>query len=348
MTKYKVVITDFEYEDTLNEERAFREAGLDCEIVHLHTRDSEKIAEGAKDADGIIVHLADMPRELIMRLEKTKCITRYGLGMDGFDMEAATEKGICICNVDGYCIDEVATHALSMILYFGCRLPLYNEWTKGGSWYHPPGTSHNLKTQTLGIVSYGRIARALKERALPLFKEILVYSESVPREEIEEDRVRAVDFDTLLRESDYISIHSPLSERTRHLFDREAFAGMKSSAFLINVGRGAVVCEKDLIEALESGKIAGAGLDVLEKEPPEPDNPLLGMNNVIVSPHVAWYSAEAQSTIQSTPAEEIARVLKGERPKNLCNPEVLKLISGSPDGVGGHEDEAAYRKGDHS
>lgn len=322
MAKYKVVITDHEYEDIENEKKAL--SALDVEIVDCQCRNPEEILKVARDADALIIQYAKMPRELVEQLDRCKVIARYATGFDGIDLAACTEKGICVCNVSDYCREEVSTYALSLLLEMSTRVAKHNEWTHRGNWYGMPGKQHSLKNQVIGVVSFGRIARSYIDKIKPLCNNIWVYDAYAEDDAILQYGVVPKTLEEIYAGADYISLHCPLTEETRHLIDREALRKMKKSAVLINVARGAVVSEKALVWALENGEIAGAALDVLEQEPPEKDNPLFDFENVIISPHSAWYSEESQAVLQRTPAEEIVRVLKGEMPLNLVNKEVLK------------------------
>ncbi len=322
MAKYKVVITDHEYEDIENEKKALGE--LDVELVDLQSRDKETILKAAKDADALIIQYAKMPAELVSKLDKCKVIARYATGFDGIDLQACTQKGICVCNVSDYCREEVSTYALSLLLEMATRVAKHNEWTHGGNWHGMPGKQHSLKEQVIGVVSFGRIARSYIDKIKPLCNNIWVYDAYVDDDAILQYGAVPKTLDEIYAGADYISLHCPLTAETHHLIDRDALKKMKKSAVLINVARGAVVSEEALVWALENGEIAGAALDVLETEPPEKDNPLFSFENVIISPHSAWYSEESQAILQRTPAEDIVRVLKGERPLNLVNKELFE------------------------
>ena len=321
MAKYKVVITDHEYDNIENEKKALSE--LDVELLDYQYKDPESILKVAKDADALIIQNAKMPRELVEQLDKCKIIARYATGFDGIDLQACTEKGIYACNVSDYCREEVSTYALSLLLEMATRVGKHDAWTHQGNWFGMPGKQHSLKHQVIGVVSFGRIAKSFIDKIKPLCDNIWVYDVHGDADAVSQYGAVPKTLDEIYAGADYISLHCPLTEETRHLINKEALTKMKKSAVLINVARGAVVCEKDLIWALENGEIAGAALDVLEQEPPEKDNPLFRFDNVIISPHAAWYSEESQAILQRTPAEDVARVLKGELPLNLVNKEIL-------------------------
>lgn len=321
MAKYKVVITDHEYDNIENEKQALSE--LDVELLDCQYKDPKDILKVAKDADALIIQYAKMPRELVEQLDKCKVIARYATGFDGIDLEACTEKGIYVCNVSDYCREEVSTYALSLLLEMATRVGKHNAWTHQGNWFGMPGKQHSLKHQVIGVVSFGRIARSYIDKIKPLCDNIWVYDAYVEPDAILQYGAVPKTLDEIYAGADYISLHCPLTEETRHLINKDAFRKMKKSAVLINVARGAVVSEEDLVWALENGEIAGAALDVLEQEPPEKDNPLFKFENVIISPHSAWYSEESQAVLQRTPAEDVVRVLKGQLPLNLVNKEIL-------------------------
>lgn len=323
MKRFKVIITDREYENIDNEVRILAE--LDAEVMDYQFKDMEKILKVAKDADAIIVQYAKMPRELIMQLEKCKIIAKYAAGYDGIDLDAATEKGIYVCNVPDYCTDEVSSHTLALLMEISQRVEKYNVWTHKGNWFSMPGRQHNLRKQVIGVISFGKIAQEFIKKVIPLCDNIWVYDYRGRDEAIRAFGAEPKSLEEIIQTCDYISIHCPLTESTYHLFDKNVFMKMKNTAIIINMARGSVVSEEDLIWAIENHEIGGAALDVLEKEPPEADNPLFGYDNVIITPHTAWYSVEAQERLQSTPAEEIVRVLKGQVPINVVNKQVFNV-----------------------
>ncbi len=321
MARYKVVITDREYESIDNEREILKK--IDAEVFDYQYKDEENILKVARDADAIIVQYATMPGSLIKELDNCKIIARYATGFDGIDLNAATDKGIYVCNVQDYCSEEVAVHGAALLLEMARRINKYNLWTHGGNWYGMPGRQYSLKKQTIGVISFGKIARSFIDKVKPFCENIWVYDKFVDPEDIIEYGVVPKNFEEIVKNADYISIHCPLTEETHHLFDKEVFRNMKNSAVVINAARGAVVSESDLIWALENKLIGGAALDVLENEPPKRDNPLFNFENVIITPHTAWYSEESLKILQSTPAEDIVRVLEGGIPLNIVNKEIL-------------------------
>lgn len=321
MAKYKVVITDREYESIENEREVLSQ--LDVDLQDYQYKDKENILRVAKDADALIIQYAKMPRDLIEELDNCKIIARYATGFDGIDLDACTEKGIYVCNVSDYCRDEVSTYALSLLLEMATRVGKHNQWTHDGNWFGMPGKQHSLKNQVIGVISFGRIARAYIEKIKPLCNNIWVYDNHDNVEAIRAAGAEPKTLEEIYAGADYISLHCPLTPETHHMINKEVFKKMKNTAVVINVARGPVVSEEDLIWALENHEIAGAALDVMEQEPPKKDNPLFGFDNVLITPHTAWYSEESQAVLQRTPAEEVVRVLNGEVPLNVVNKEIL-------------------------
>ncbi len=321
MAKYKVVITDREYESIENEREVLSQ--LDVDLQDYQYKDKENILRVAKDADALIIQYAKMPRDLIEELDNCKIIARYATGFDGIDLDACTEKGIYVCNVSDYCRDEVSTYALSLLLEMATRVGKHDQWTHDGNWFGMPGKQHSLKNQVIGVISFGRIARAYIEKIKPLCNNIWVYDNHDNVEAIRAAGAEPKTLEEIYAGADYISLHCPLTPETHHMINKEVFKKMKNTAVVINVARGPVVSEEDLIWALENHEIAGAALDVMEQEPPKKDNPLFGFDNVLITPHTAWYSEESQAVLQRTPAEEIVRVFNGEVPLNVVNKEIL-------------------------
>jgi len=327
MARYKVVVSDYDYADLGIEREILREIG--AELVPSQCRTEEEVLEVARDADAILSQYAPISRRVIESLSKCKVIGRYGIGVDTIDVEAATERGIAVVNVPSYCEDEVSDHTLALILACTRKIVQFTADVKGGKWDWKRGRPiFRLRGQTLGLVAFGKIPKLVAKKARALGLNVIAYDPYVPEEEFARFGVKKVGFDELLQEADIISVHTPLTEETRHMFSTREFRAMKRSAYIINTSRGPVIDEKALCDALTSGEIAGAGLDVLEEEPPKGDNPLLRLDNVVLTPHVAWYSEDSQEELRTKLAQDIARVLTGKIPEGFVNPEVgegLKL-----------------------
>lgn len=318
-----IVFTDCSHDSIEIEKKVLNKISHNLKIFQCKTE--EEVIKNCSDADGLINQFAPLTKRVIDRLEKCKIIARYGIGLDGIDLRAATERGVIVSNSGDYCTNEVANHTIGLILSFARGISQYSNLTKSGNWHFLSVKSiRRLSILTLGLYGYGKIAREIARKALCLGFSVIAYDPFVKKGDNE--KVNLVDFKTLLQESDYLSIHCPLNNQTRHRFGENEFKAMKKSSYLLNVARGAVVNENALINALKDGLIAGAALDVLEKEPPLSNNPLLNMDNVIITPHAAFYSQESYREYKYTTANAIVTVLKGGIPETIVNKDVLKII----------------------
>ncbi len=315
----RIVIGYDTFADLSIEQHVF--AGLDAEIVVAGQWGSPESWQAAKDADALMVTIQPVPATLIDTLSHCKIICRIGTGLDAIDIAAATRKGIWVTNVPDYAIDEVSSHAIALLLTHARQLPRMFDLVNRRVWWDPKQVSpmRRLRGQTLGLLGYGRIGQAVGIKARGRGLNLIGCDPYISPTVFESDGVRAVDLDTLLHESDYLSLHSPLTETTRHILDSQALAKMKPTAFIINTARGPLIDEIALLDAVRSGRLAGAALDVLTIEPPAADNPLLQESRILITPHVAWYSAEAQDDVRRKGAEEVLRVLGGQRPKAAVN-----------------------------
>lgn len=296
-------------------------AELDPDLEAKVTPTEEAVIQTAGVADAILAWgAAPLTRRVIEQLTHCLIIARYGVGVDSVDLAAATEHGILVTNVPDYCVEEVAVHALLLLLACNKKLTRFHSALKQGRWDHSElyGIGR-LQEQTLGLIGLGRIGRALARQAQAVGLKIIYFDPFIDPATLAMPEASPVELETLLRQSDYISLHLPLTPETRHLIGEPQLRAMKSSAFLINTARGPIVDEAALIRALAGGWIAGAALDVFEKEPPQPDNPLLEMDNVIITPHIADYSEASRAEVRRKAAMEVVRVLRGEWPVNLIN-----------------------------
>jgi D-3-phosphoglycerate dehydrogenase len=320
--KFKVVITD-SYHPTLDTElEEFR--GLGVELILAQTKNAEEIIATTRDADAIMVQHAEISRKIIERLEKCRIIARYGVGFDNVDVTAATECGIMVSNVPDYCVDEVSSHAIALLMSCSRKIVQLSNSIKAGQWtYMVAEPVYRLTGQILGIVGLGRIGSAAARKGLGLGLKVQTYDPYVFETDLD---VEFMDFEPLLQTSDFVSIHAPLTDETYHMFGESQFKKMKKSAFLINTARGPIVDGAALYEALKAGEIAGAGVDVMDQEPPLQDDPLLELDNFIVTAHTAWYSEESQKLLQRETARAVAAVLKGGKPRSLVNPEVMSHL----------------------
>jgi D-3-phosphoglycerate dehydrogenase len=301
---YKVVITDCTMPDTGVERSVLAE--IQAEVVRAACKTSAEVLAVARDADAVMVQWAPIPAEVIERLERCRIISRYGIGLEMIDLPAAEKHGIRVVANADYCIREVAEHALALVLACARKLGPATAAIRAGNWnkrsFMKPAA--RLCEQTLGLVGYGRIGRQLASLAAPLLKRVIAcdpFAAGGPE---------LVSFEELLAWSDFISLHCPLMESTRGLFNATTLRRMKSSAWLINTSRGPLVDEAALLQALREGVIGGAALDVFQTEPLPLDHPLLALPNVIATPHIAWYSERAYHLLQENTARAVVDHLK--------------------------------------
>jgi D-3-phosphoglycerate dehydrogenase len=275
---------------------------------------ADDILEVARDADAILVTYAKLPRELIMQLTRCKAIGRFGLGVDNIDLPACKEKGIAVNYVPDYCIREVSDHAVALLLALIRKIPLSNKVVQAGRWEMPVVVPiRRIQGTVLGLLGFGNIPRLVAPKAKAFGMKVIAFDPYAKPELFKNAGVESVDFDTLLKTSDYISVHAPHTPQTRGMVNADAFAKMKKGAYIVNTARGPLIDEPALIAALDAGQIGGAALDVVAVEPLAKDSPLLGRDNVIITPHTAFYSIEALDELQSKCASDVARVLSGEK-----------------------------------
>ncbi len=291
------------------------------------TTEDDLLAE-AKDVDTILVVYAKITRRVIESAQRLKGIVRYGIGVDNVDIQAATERGIYVANVPDYCVGTVAEHTFALLLALARRIILADYTVKSASWkiwtqqpIELMGT--DIEGKVLGLIGMGNIGRTVAIKAKAFGMRVMAYDPYLEKYRARLLDVELVDLDTLLKNSDFVSIHVPLTSETRGMIGENELKKMKRTAYLINTSRGPIVNERALYEALKGGWIAGAALDVYEKEPPDRDNPLFKLDNVVLTPHVAWYTEEALKRLKRSVAEEAIRMLNGMPPKNLVNKDVL-------------------------
>ena len=319
---FTVAITDYVF-PSLEPERAVLEP-LGVELRPQQCRSEEEIILLAHDADAVLNCYAKMTPRVIEKLRRCKIIARYGIGVDNVDLVAASRARILVTNVPDYCIDEVSDHALALLLALARRITMADGAVKAGAWEVVAHADiRRLRGQALGLLGFGKIAKALASKVKPLGMKVLVYDPYLDSALIAQHGAEAVDLDRLLAEADAVSIHVPLSPDTHNIIGQRELARMKPTAFLINTSRGGIVDEHALAVALKEGRVGGAALDVLSVEPPPADHPLRQAPNIILTPHLAFYSRESVIELQTKAAEEVARALKGEPPRSPVNPEVL-------------------------
>lgn len=330
--KFKVVATDTHLFPLREELEVL--GTLDCTVVSAVCKSEDETIAACRDAHVVLDTSAKITRKVIGELTEALAICRYGVGVDTVDIPAATEHGIIVANVPDFCFDEVADTAMSLILSVPRKVHRLNALIHQGVWNKEVARPvHKFRGATLGLFAFGNIARNVCRKAAAFGFRILACDPYLTAERVREYPVTLVDFDTLLRESDLISVHAPLTDETRHQFNEAAFRRMKPSAFFFNLGRGPIHEQPALTRALTEGWIAGAGLDVLEKEPPDPADPILKLDNVVFTPHYASYTEEAYQELQRKTGENAAAVLRGQFPKYLVNPEVkatARLLARNP------------------
>jgi len=306
----KVVLTDYVWDSLEVEERALE--GL-ADLVALRAKTPDEFLDEAKDCDALLnTYAGPITAQVMARMPKCKIIARYGIGVDTIDVDAATAAGIIVTNNPTYCIEEVAEHTMALLLACARKVPFYDRLVRAGRWAVPPGKPiFRLAGRTLGLVGFGRIGKQVAARAAAFGMRTLFYDPFLETE--------GTDLQTLLRESDFVSLHPPLTPQTRKLIGDAELRQMKPTAYLVNCARGPVVDTDALVRALDAGAIAGCALDTTDPEPLPDPHPLRGRENVILQPHVAWYSEEAMRGLQAGAPSEVRRVLSGTWPVNVVN-----------------------------
>ncbi|MBI4522788.1 MAG: C-terminal binding protein [Deltaproteobacteria bacterium] len=301
-------------------------APLGVRLVEGDGSNEEETAVLCREAEIILCGGAPEIRAALMhKLPRLRAIVRYGIGVDTIDLSEATRRGIFVANVPDYCIEEVATHALALVLSWARKLPVATKKTEDGDWEVAPLVPlQSPRDSILGLIGFGRIAQTLARNARALGFQVWAVDPYVERKTVAAKGAKPVALTQLLRGSDFISLHAPLTSKTHHLIDAKALALMKPTSYLINTSRGGLVDEGALFAALKQGRIAGAALDVLEDEPWPLDSPLRSIEHLIVTPHCAWYTERSKDELRRKACAEVIRVLRGKAPKNLVNPEVLK------------------------
>lgn len=310
---YQVLITDYYYPDLKQEHNVFKDTEIAIIDGNGKCKTEEDLIKYARGADAIITQFVPITRKVIESLVNCQIIVRYAIGLDIIDLEAATEHGIMVANVPDYCLEEVATQTLALLLSVVRKVIPMNQGVRAGQWsYQKAEPLLRLSNMNLGLVAFGKIARLLVEMVKAFnFKNIFVY-DPYYQEQANYPRVKFVSLEELLQKSDIVSVHSPATAETKHMFNQNVFKIMKDGSFFINTARGALVKEEDLVEALESGKLAGAGLDVLTEEVGTEDHPLFRFENVVITPHMGWYSVDSIAELQRKVAIQVKKALLGE------------------------------------
>lgn len=322
MSQYKVLITDYAWPSLEIEKRVLNPVG--AELVVAKMGEAAELIELASQVDAILTCWKHVPAAALDASPRCLMVSRYGIGLDNIPVAHATELGIVVTNVPDFCLEEVSDHTMALLLACNRGIVQFSRATQAGIWDLKAGQPiFRLRSQTLGLIGYGNIARTLAPKAAAFGLRVIAYTPRLEAGALEPFGLATNDLDFLLSQSDYVSIHAPLTPETRQLIDARALRLMKPTAYLINTSRGAIIDEAALYQALTEGWIAGAALDVLTQEPADPKNPLLALDNVIVTPHAAFYSETAVAELAEKAAIHVAQALRGEIPTNVVNSTVL-------------------------
>lgn len=320
MAPYRVVITDSDLPGDTGA-GALRAAGLEVTVAPDATPDA--IIEAARDAAALIVQWAKISDDVLAQLPGLQIVSRLGIGYDMIDVPAATRHGVAVANTPAYCVDEVATHTVAMVLTLARGLAHYDHDVRQGVWRAASARPRALRpaVTTALVAGFGRIGSQVAGSLRALGFRVLVHDPFVPADVLVEQGFVPVDLESGLRQSDVVSLHVPLDGATRHMLNRETLALLPAGSLVVNTCRGGLIDETALLEALASGHVGGAGLDVFEHEPLRPDHPLLAHDNVLVTPHAAWYSPESLTDLPVQAAENVIRFLAGEPVGSIVNPD---------------------------
>ena len=315
----KVVITDYGF-DSIDLEREVL-APLGCRLESLKAGRDQALIDLVKDADAVITQFAPITAEVIAAMQKARVIVRYGIGVDNVDLKAAAAKNIPVCNIPDYCIDEVADHTLALMLAATRQIVPCNNVIKSGQWKLPVPlvALHALKDMTVGLVAFGRIAREVAARLKPFKCRILVFDPAVTAAAVQEAGCVPVTFDQLLAQSDLVSLHCPSTEKTKYMINATTIVKMKKGAILVNASRGTLVDTPAMVAALQSGQLSAAAMDVTDPEPINADNPLLKLDNVVITPHDASATPQSVKKLRTDAAGLAAKALRGEKLPNVVN-----------------------------
>ena len=323
LNNWKVLITDYAWSSIEPEREVLAEVG--AELIVAETGDQNELLTLTPIVDGILTCWKPVRECVIAAAKQCQVIARCGIGLDNIDVKSATENGIIVTNVPTYCVDEVSDHAMALLLTCVRNITRFNTATKSGIWDQNIGPQMcRLRGKTLGIVGFGHIGKAIIPKAKAFGLAVKIYSPRASSESIQCHGAEKISFQELLKTSDFISIHAPLTPETEYMFSFDEFRIMKPTTFLINTARGGIVNTAALTDALQNGEIAGAGLDVLETEPPQSEEALFSLDNVVITPHTAFISEESILELEITAATCVAQVLTGQLPESVVNPSVLE------------------------
>jgi D-3-phosphoglycerate dehydrogenase len=321
----RVVMLDPDWFGDVEAEREHFERFLDDVVVEGIDCTDEEIPDRVGSADLLLSHYTGVSAE---SMDATGCsvVSRYATGIDGIDIAAATDRGIRVTRVPHYCNDEVGMHALSLMLAFARGIPTYDAAAVDARWeFSDAAPLRPVSELTVGLLAFGNKGRATAEKALSLGFDVCAYDPYVEDATIEAEGVRPVGFETILSTADILSIHAPLTDETEGMIDADAIARLHDDAIIINTARGDILDEDALLDALDDDRLRGAGLDVLQQEPPSAENPLLDRNDVLVTPHAAWYSTRTARILRRQGTEIAVEAYRGEDTEGIVNPDALDL-----------------------
>lgn len=325
MSERTVLVTDHTWPTLEPEARVLADAG--ARLVVAQGGDEEELLRLAPQADAILTCFAKVTDRVIRAAgERLQVVGRYGIGVDNIAVDEATRHGIPVTNVPAYCLDEVAEHALALSLALARNVEAYDRATRAGDWSLTQGRPlYRVAGRVFGILGYGKIGQAVAKKAQAFGLTVIAHDPYQSDDAIRASGAEPVDLDTLAARADFLSLHAPLTSTTHRIVGERLLRSMKPTAFLVNTARGALVDQDALLAALREGWIAGAAVDVLEPERPPTDHPLLGQPNLIITPHVAFYSEESVHELEVLAAGNVAAILTGRRPRSVVNPQVLDL-----------------------
>ncbi len=321
MSKQRVLVTDHIFAD-LSIEKSILEP-LGYEVVLAEDTSQEALIEAVAGARGLLVCFASVGPEVVQAAAEQGCkvISRYGIGYDNVAVSTATENGIAVTNVPDYCIEEVADHAIAMLLGLARNVFYADRQVRAGEWVVPHGTVNRLRGRRLAVLGTGHIGRCVIDRAIAFGLDVVAFDPYLKEWDIPAERAES--FEEAISSADMISLHVPLTEQTHHLLDAEAFSLMENAPIIVNASRGGLIDTRAAAVALDEGRISGIGLDVTETEPLEDDHPLRDQPRAVITPHMGFYSVQAEAELQTRAAQAVADVLSGGIPRNPVNPEVL-------------------------
>lgn len=325
----RVVVTDHRFPSVDTERELVRSAG--GELAVIQSTDESELVSACRDAEVILVARANISRRILESATVCRAVIRYGIGYDNVDVDAATELGIMVANVPDYCVEEVADHTLALLLALARRIDEAAALARKSTWrVSDMGPIQRIRGRTLGLIGFGRIGRALAARVQPLGIRVIAHDPGIDPQVGGAVGVGLVTFETILEESDFLSLHLPVTPETRHIIGAAAIASMKPSAVIINTSRGGLVDEQAVTNAILTGRLGGTGLDVLETEPPTADTQLPNHPRILITAHMAWYSEQAREELQRKAGEQAAAVLRGEPPYALVNSAVAPRDTATP------------------